>query len=304
MRRHHAARQRQAAVLRAHVDAGAGRGRGLHAVLRAALGEGKRYKFATGVADSVSRVVALSLLGASLMFALSQSIVGVIFGGGRFTPGDVNLTCIVFCVLHDFALCLVRPGHLCARLLRGGNHLAPDAGQYDHSVVAFPLYGLGYRMWGAEGLALASDAGIVLQAVTLACSCTSAAWSRSPASTCRDGPLPLRCRCGWRGCMAPRVGDAPRTAPRGRRTRPASRSLERCRDPGCRYCRLGRHRQGHPRQGRLRAARSSDAPAKTALGTSHNIFGIGIERSCERLQAKQDWRHKRPCAGRGACGSN
>jgi putative peptidoglycan lipid II flippase len=34
--------------------------------------------------------------------------------------------------------------------------------------VAFPLYGLGYRMWGAAGLALASDAGIILQAVTLA----------------------------------------------------------------------------------------------------------------------------------------
>ena len=33
--------------------------------------------------------------------------------------------------------------------------------------VAFPLYALGYRIWGAAGLALASDAGIVLQAATL-----------------------------------------------------------------------------------------------------------------------------------------
>ena len=34
--------------------------------------------------------------------------------------------------------------------------------------LAFPLYGFGYRVWGAAGLALASDAGIVLQAATLA----------------------------------------------------------------------------------------------------------------------------------------
>jgi len=36
------------------------------------------------------------------------------------------------------------------------------------ALAAFPLYGLGFRWYGVAGLALASDAGIALQAVTLA----------------------------------------------------------------------------------------------------------------------------------------
>jgi putative peptidoglycan lipid II flippase len=35
-------------------------------------------------------------------------------------------------------------------------------------LVAFPLYRLGYHWYGAAGLALASDAGIALQAISLA----------------------------------------------------------------------------------------------------------------------------------------
>jgi putative peptidoglycan lipid II flippase len=35
-------------------------------------------------------------------------------------------------------------------------------------LAAFPLYGLGYRWYGTAGLALASDAGIGLQAISLA----------------------------------------------------------------------------------------------------------------------------------------
>jgi putative peptidoglycan lipid II flippase len=36
------------------------------------------------------------------------------------------------------------------------------------TLVAFPLYGLGYHWHGAAGLALASDAGIALQTISLA----------------------------------------------------------------------------------------------------------------------------------------
>jgi putative peptidoglycan lipid II flippase len=36
------------------------------------------------------------------------------------------------------------------------------------TVVAFPLYGFGYHWYGAAGLALASDAGIALQTISLA----------------------------------------------------------------------------------------------------------------------------------------
>jgi putative peptidoglycan lipid II flippase len=128
----------------------------------------ERFKFATGVADSVSRVVALSLLATSLMIALSQSAVGLIFGGGRFTPGDVNLTAWFF-AFYALSLFAWSAQAIYARAFyAAGITWLPMLASTIILFVAFPLYGLGYRMWGAAGLALASDAGIILQALTLA----------------------------------------------------------------------------------------------------------------------------------------
>jgi putative peptidoglycan lipid II flippase len=128
----------------------------------------ERFKFATGVADSVSRVVALSLLATSLMIALSQSAVGLIFGGGRFTPGDVNLTAWFF-AFYALSLFAWSAQAIYARAFyAAGITWLPMLASTIILFVAFPLYGFGYRMWGAAGLALASDAGIILQALTLA----------------------------------------------------------------------------------------------------------------------------------------
>jgi putative peptidoglycan lipid II flippase len=129
--------------------------------------KGERYEFATGVADSVSRVVALSLLTASLMIALSQSAVGVIFGGGRFTPHDVNLTAGFF-AFYTISLFAWSAQAIYARAFyAAGITWLPMLASTVILFIAFPLYGLGYKMWGAGGLALASDVGILLQAVTL-----------------------------------------------------------------------------------------------------------------------------------------
>jgi len=128
----------------------------------------ERFQFATGVADSVSRVVALSFLAASAMIALSQSIVGIIFGGGHFTPADVNLTAWFF-AFYTISLFAWSAQSIYARAFyAAGITWLPMLASTIILLAAFPLYGFGYRMWGAGGLALASDAGIVLQAVTLA----------------------------------------------------------------------------------------------------------------------------------------
>ena len=128
----------------------------------------EHYEFATGVADSVSRVIALSLLAASVMIALSQSTVELIFGGGRFTPSDVNLTAWFF-AFYTVSLFAWSAQAIYARAFyAAGITWLPMLASTIILVIAFPLYGLGYRMWGAAGLALASDAGILLQAVTLA----------------------------------------------------------------------------------------------------------------------------------------
>jgi putative peptidoglycan lipid II flippase len=128
----------------------------------------KRYEFAVGVADSVSRVVALGFLAASLMMALAGPIVGVIFGGGRFTPADVSHTALFF-ALYTASLFAWSAQAIYARAFyAAGITWLPMLASTIILFVAFPLYGMGYRMDGAGGLALASDAGIALQALTLA----------------------------------------------------------------------------------------------------------------------------------------
>jgi putative peptidoglycan lipid II flippase len=127
----------------------------------------QRYEFAVGVADSVSRVVSLGFLAASLMIALAQPIVGVIFGGGRFTPADVHTTAVFF-TLYTVSLFAWSAQAIYARAFyAAGITWLPMAASAVIGVVAFPLYGLGYRWMGSGGLAVASDAGLVLQALTL-----------------------------------------------------------------------------------------------------------------------------------------
>jgi putative peptidoglycan lipid II flippase len=130
--------------------------------------KGKRYEFAVGVADSVSRVVALGLLAASAMIALAKPIVGLIFGGGHFSESDVRLTALFF-ALYALSLFLWSAQAIYARsFYAAGITWLPMFASLIIALAAFPLYGLGFRWYGVAGLALASDAGIALQAVTLA----------------------------------------------------------------------------------------------------------------------------------------
>jgi putative peptidoglycan lipid II flippase len=127
-----------------------------------------RYAFATGIADSVSRVVGLGLLAASGMIALALPVVGLIFGGGRFTPEDVSRTAVFF-ALYTLSLCFWSAQAIYARAFySAGITWLPMLASTVILFVAFPLYSFGYKWQGSAGLTLASDAGIMLQAVTLA----------------------------------------------------------------------------------------------------------------------------------------
>jgi putative peptidoglycan lipid II flippase len=129
---------------------------------------GKRREFALGVADSVSRVMALGLLASSVMAALAQPIVGLIFGGGRFTPSDVQLTAIYF-ALYSIGLFLWSAQAIYSRAFyAAGVTWLPMLSSTVIMAVSFLFYGWGYHWHGAAGLALASDAGIALQALALA----------------------------------------------------------------------------------------------------------------------------------------
>jgi putative peptidoglycan lipid II flippase len=130
--------------------------------------KGKKFEFAVGVADSVSRVVALGLLASSAMIALAHPIVDLIFGGGRFTPYDVRQTALFF-ALYTLSLFLWSAQSIYARsFYAAGITWLPMLASTIILLVAFPFYGLGNAWFGTAGLAMASDAGIALQAVTLA----------------------------------------------------------------------------------------------------------------------------------------
>jgi len=130
--------------------------------------KGKKYEFAVGVADSVSRVVALGLLASSAMIALAEPIVGIVFGGGRFSPSDVQLTALFF-ALYTFSLFLWSAQAIYARsFYAAGITWLPMLASTIIIFVAFPFYRLGNAWFGTAGLAIASDLGIALQAITLA----------------------------------------------------------------------------------------------------------------------------------------
>ena len=130
--------------------------------------KGQRYEFAVGVADSVSRVIALGLLASSAMIAMAEPAVGLVFGGGRFTPAHVHLTALFFS-LYTLSLFLWSAQAIYARsFYAAGITWLPMLASTVILVIAFPLYRLGNAWWGTAGLALASDAGIALQALTLA----------------------------------------------------------------------------------------------------------------------------------------
>jgi putative peptidoglycan lipid II flippase len=130
--------------------------------------QGKQYEFATEVANSVSRVAALCLLASSGMIAMAPLLVGVVFRGGAYTPEIAAQTSHYF-VLYSFALFLWSAQAIYSRAFYAtGMTWLPMLSGSVVMVVAFPFYGVGYHLYGASGLALATDIGILLQTSALA----------------------------------------------------------------------------------------------------------------------------------------
>ncbi len=128
----------------------------------------RRYDFAIGVADSVSRVAALGLLAASGMVALGRPMIDLFFTGGRFSAGD-SRECAAYFAIFSVALFLWSAQAIYARAFYAAqNTFAPMAAATIVTVVSLPIYAAFYHWQGAMGLAIASDVGIALQTGTIA----------------------------------------------------------------------------------------------------------------------------------------
>ena len=128
----------------------------------------RRYEFAVGVADSVSRVAGLGLLGASGMVALGKPMIDLVFTGGRFSHADANL-CAAYFAVFSASMFLWSAQAIYARAFyAAGNTIVPMVAGTVVTAVSLPIYYALYHLYGAIGLAVASDIGIALQTVTIA----------------------------------------------------------------------------------------------------------------------------------------
>ncbi len=128
----------------------------------------RHYEFATGVADSVSRVASLGLLTASGMIALGWPAIDLVFTGGRFSAADAH-ECAIYFAVFSVSMFLWSAQAIYARAFyAAGNTFAPMVASTIVTVISLPIYSSFFHWYGATGLALASDIGIALQTLTIA----------------------------------------------------------------------------------------------------------------------------------------
>ena len=130
--------------------------------------QNRRGEFATGVADSVSRVVAMGLLVGSGMVALAVPLVELLFVGRRFSSGDAQ-ECAGYFAVFSLSLFLWSAQSIYSRAFyAAGNTFVPMAAGTAVTLVCWPIYAGLYHWDGAMGLAIASNLGIALQTGTIA----------------------------------------------------------------------------------------------------------------------------------------
>ena len=130
--------------------------------------QNKKYEFATGVADSVSRVACLGLLATSAMAAMAVPLVDMLFTGGRFSAADAS-QCAAYFAVFSVSLFLWSAQAIYSRAFyAAGNTFVPMVAGTIVTVVSLPIYYFFYRSHGAMGLAMASDAGIAMQTLLIA----------------------------------------------------------------------------------------------------------------------------------------
>jgi putative peptidoglycan lipid II flippase len=128
----------------------------------------KRFEFATGVADSVSRVAALGLLVASGMIALGTPAIELVFVGGQFSRANAA-ECAAYFAVFSLSMFLWSAQAIYSRAFyAAGNTFVPMVAGTIVTVVSLPIYASLYHGSGVMGLAIASDIGIGMQTVTIA----------------------------------------------------------------------------------------------------------------------------------------
>jgi putative peptidoglycan lipid II flippase len=128
----------------------------------------RRLEFATQVADSVSRVACMGLLVASAMVALGKPTIDLVFTGGRFSAAEASL-CFSYFAVFSLSVFLWSAQAIYSRaFFAAGNTFTPMVAGTVVTVLSLPIYVALFHLYGAIGLAFASDIGIAMQTLTIA----------------------------------------------------------------------------------------------------------------------------------------
>src|SRR6202163_1045566 len=130
----------------------------------------KRLKeFAATVNDSVYRVAAASFLATGWMMAAAFPLIDLVYRRGRFLVSDTQTTAVYF-FWCSLSLALWSAQGLYARAFyAAGDTLTPMVAVTVITSASLPVYSLLFRKYGVVGLAWASDIGIGMNLVALAC---------------------------------------------------------------------------------------------------------------------------------------
>ena len=131
-------------------------------------GKQDQAPFTRAVNESVSRIVAFSILLTSFMVAMAMPAIDVTLRGGAFQRAD-TVTMTLYFAIFSISLFLWSAQAIYARAFYAtGNTLTPMIAGTIVTLISIPVYSALYHSVGSAGLAIASDIGILLQTATLA----------------------------------------------------------------------------------------------------------------------------------------
>ena len=131
--------------------------------------EKRHEEFARTVNDSVYRVSAVSLLATGWMMVAALPLIDLVYRRGKFPFADAQVSAVYF---FWFSLSLVlwsAQGLYARAFYAAGDTFTPMAAVTVITAASLPVYSILFHTFGVVGLAWASDIGIGVNLVALAC---------------------------------------------------------------------------------------------------------------------------------------
>jgi putative peptidoglycan lipid II flippase len=136
--------------------------------LAALFGKESNVPFARSVNESVSRIVAVSILLSALLVPMAVPAVDFFFRGGLFHRSDATTVASYFAIFSLSLFAWSAQAIYARAFYAAGNTLTPMLAATAIVLLSLPVYTVLFQWMGAPGLAWASDIGITVQATAFA----------------------------------------------------------------------------------------------------------------------------------------